>query len=63
MLCRWESSEAWTKLAAELKRLKWLDERVLELALDQHPWMGLARAEVSTTARCCTVLLLVSICI
>jgi hypothetical protein len=48
MLCRWETSEAWTKLAAELKRLKWLDERVLELALDQHPWMGLARAEVST---------------
>eukprot|EP00611_Tribonema_gayanum_P024923 TRINITY_DN5581_c0_g1_i4.p2 TRINITY_DN5581_c0_g1~~TRINITY_DN5581_c0_g1_i4.p2 ORF type:complete len:148 (+),score=51.21 TRINITY_DN5581_c0_g1_i4:85-528(+) len=50
---KWQSADGWSALSAELKRLKWLDTRVMDLALDEHPWMGLARAEVVLTLAAC----------
>jgi len=40
------TDERGTQLTKHLERMKWYDERVLKLALDQHPWLGLDRAEI-----------------
>lgn len=45
---RWADPAAWQPVMHDVKRLKWLDERVYHLALEQHPWLGIERAEVVT---------------
>ncbi len=39
-------SATWQRLAEELPRLRWLDDRVLDL-LDRHPHLGMLRAELA----------------
>ncbi|CAM9860894.1 unnamed protein product [Ascophyllum nodosum] len=43
---KWDQPEAWDPVLNDLRRLKWLDDRVYELALDRHPGLGLERSEV-----------------
>lgn len=44
---KWLSRDTWTQVSAEMTRLKWLDERVLAMALDTHKWMDLELAEIT----------------
>ncbi|CAM9314944.1 unnamed protein product [Discosporangium mesarthrocarpum] len=42
----YDDKEVWESISKDLRRLKWLDELVFDLALDRHPGLGLEKVEV-----------------